>query len=90
MSSTLKKIKLKRCPFCGGKARVETQNMTPEFGYKKYRVFCLDCDLWIESKVLKTAVNKWNTRKADENEDTFVEVGGVWIRKVKEENKNEP
>ena len=90
MGSSPKKIKLKRCPFCGGKARVETHDMRAEFGYVKYSVFCLDCDLWIESKVLKTAVNKWNTRKADETEDEFVEVDGVWIRKVKEvENGSE-
>lgn len=84
MGSSPKKIRLKRCPFCGGKARAETHKMMAIYGYDRYVVGCLECDIWKESKVLKTAVNKWNTRKADENEDLFVEVDGVWIRKVKE------
>ena len=88
MGSTPKKIKLKRCPFCGGKATLEVNHWV---GYDLYHPGCEDCDIWVESKVLKTAAKKWNTRITDEVEDTFVEVGGVWIRKVKEEkNDNIP
>ena len=83
MGSTPKKIKLKRCPFCGGKAHISTSDQTC-FG-KQYHISCGNCLYNLSSYRIDTVAKLWNTRKVDEAEDSFVEVGGVWIRKVKEE-----
>ena len=83
MGSSPKKIKLKRCPFCGGKASIDANWKQKDGNYKTF-IGCERCRIWLDSKVLKTAVNKWNNARISEAEDEFVEVDGVWIRKVKE------
>lgn len=44
-----KTIKLKRCPFCKGKATLEVNHWV---GYNLYHPGCPECDIWVESKVL--------------------------------------
>lgn len=92
MGSTPKKIKLKRCPFCGGKAEIKLKfESRIDEAFKIHGVGCAHCDTFIKSARIDTAAKLWNTRKADETEDKFVEVDGVWIQKVKEEkNDNIP
>ena len=86
MGSTPKKIKLKRCPFCGGKARIKALLTSNGVEDKVFAcIGCVDCKIDITGSRFCDTVRRWNTRITDEVEDSFVEVGGVWIQKVKEE-----
>ncbi len=82
MGATPKIIKLKRCPFCGGKAKINVvRNRFDGHSWKSYGVLCDKCTIGFSSHQLKTAVKRWNARKIDETEDSFGEVMGDWIRK---------
>lgn len=81
-----KLIKLRGCPICGKTPYVRTRSKAP----RPYSIGCIRCG--IEGKLytrLQDAANRWNTRAENIRQYSFVEVGGVWIQKVKEE-KNEP
>lgn len=54
-------IKLKPCPFCGGKADFATWIF--EGGKKEYSVMCDDCDADVYScETKEEAAEKWNRR----------------------------
>lgn len=60
-------IELKSCPFCGGKAIMETFTIKRE-GIPRYRVKCSECEIdvgwdWFSED---EAANKWNKRANDE------------------------
>ena len=59
----MSEIKLKRCPFCGGEAKLEINR---EMGGTQYQVLCTKCPTtvgryWFWKK--EDAINSWNTRK---------------------------
>jgi len=63
--------KLKPCPFCGGKARLN--HWVENGGYHGY-IYCLQCKnrtMLYVSKLKKTMVNQltevWNKREEDKN-----------------------
>lgn len=64
-------IKLKPCPFCGGKPEIENKKMEGIISYRSVGVWCRKC--WfglctsvIDEKnvemVLKNNIKHWNTR----------------------------
>ena len=59
--------KLKPCPFCGGKARIEKYVDNVE---TTWSVNCTDCDIGTVFESNKNdMVRKWNTRKGEEVKD---------------------
>ena len=58
-------VKLKRCPFCGTVARVETVNVDDEDRVGDYiRVYCPECGAHTELyETHEEAANNWNSRK---------------------------
>ena len=70
----MKTIKLKSCPFCGESPELKV--------FFKFRISCPKCKFEIQSARLKDIVRRWNTRVTDEAEETYIEVDGVWIKKV--------
>ena len=56
---------LKRCPFCGGEAKIQSNLL------HNYRIYCVECGCqtisWSESK--EKAIEAWN-RRAGESEDS--------------------
>jgi len=60
-------VKLKPCPFCGGKAELVDCGIGPD----RYFVRCQKCDtvqggLWMQKQ---TAIKRWNRRAKDERTD---------------------
>ena len=87
MTTTKKPIKLKRCPFCGGKARIKPLLVSNGLQDKILAcIGCVECKIDITASRFVDAVRRWNTRSSNETEDTFVEVDGVWIERVKKDN----
>ena len=85
--SDYKKVRLKPCPFCGGKARIKPLLTSNGVEDKiKTCIGCIECKIDITASRFADAVRRWNTRHSDEREDTFVEVNGVWIEKIKKDN----
>lgn len=68
----MKKIKLKPCPFCGGKADVDSYYSNNGFfdePTKIYKVFCQDCLCQTDEEYIKDkAIESWNRRTNDEME----------------------
>lgn len=55
--------KLKRCPFCGGEARLVTRRQEGTSIEPKHFIMCERCRCMTnESWILKVVINKWNTR----------------------------
>ena len=63
-------VKLKSCPFCGGKAKQES-DMCWDASRYLYYVECADCgastDVWYQSE--EEAVEAWNRRTDDERDN---------------------
>jgi Lar family restriction alleviation protein len=56
-------MKLKPCPFCGGKAEIRK---TRVLGY--YTIYCLGCAVKMFSYPFKVdVIQKWNNRVREEN-----------------------
>ena len=55
---------LKRCPFCGGEADVDTcYSNNGFFATKTYKVFCQDCLCQTDEEYIKDkAIEAWNKR----------------------------
>ncbi|MBQ2622341.1 MAG: Lar family restriction alleviation protein [Thermoguttaceae bacterium] len=68
----MKTIKLKRCPFCGGKAEVIVLGA---WSYS-YWITCKNGCIKTQRQYdrLGNAVNFWNNRSADAAEDAFIAV----------------
>lgn len=73
MSEIIKDFNLRACPFCGGKAIIESWDMTP---YEKlgidnpdgrwYSVFCSECcSSGPDCLTAVDAVNEWNQRTSE-------------------------
>ena len=65
----MSEIKLKKCPFCGGKADITYHD--DYYGHRYYWIECLECDCRTSDYEgfdgMDKAVEAWNTRKpADE------------------------
>lgn len=55
--------KLKRCPFCGGEARLVTRRQEGTSIEPKHFIMCERCRcMTSESWILKVVIDKWNTR----------------------------
>ena len=59
--------KLKPCPFCGGKAELETrETVTTHIEYKNYRVGCYMCGIYTDWLALDegkaSTIATWNRR----------------------------
>lgn len=54
-------IKLKSCPFCGGK-NIDVFKYTP-YGIEKHRAVCLGCGCTITRNTEEEVTEIWNTRK---------------------------
>ena len=71
-----KTIRLKRCPFCGSKARIWFDHC----GTNMYEcnIECSNVELrhayCVARGKFENAVERWNTRANDDSEDVFVEV----------------
>lgn len=52
---------LKKCPFCGGEAKVDELKLSNEFSYK--RVFCTKCKARTKNyRSYDEAIGAWNDR----------------------------
>lgn len=63
-------IKLKRCPFCGGRAGLSSEGITNNYVF----VQCKDCGartkgfrIVAEYAAMDVAINEWNKRTRDDN-----------------------
>lgn len=85
--TTPKTIRLKACPCCGKAPKIRTLD---EITKRRNWIVCTGCGLstQIYSRV-EDAVRRWNTRVESDNVTEFVNVDGIYIEKVKEEeNEN--
>ena len=58
-------IKLKPCPFCGGK-NIDVFKYTPyngQYSPEKHRAVCLGCGCTITRNTVEEVTEIWNTRK---------------------------
>lgn len=77
--TTKKPVKLKKCPFCGKEPYVRTRSKAP----RPYSIGCIRCGIEGNSYTrLQDAANRWNTRAENIRQYSFVEVDGIWIKKV--------
>lgn len=92
MGSKPKKIKLKRCPFCGGQARIGAGYRPFNPNGDGWKIHCGSCGLSTQVYTrLADAVRRWNTRVVSDDMTVFVNVDGVYVERVKEEkNDNIP
>lgn len=62
---------LKPCPFCGGEGKIkEAVVPTSRGGHVRGWVGCPDCGAYIQwTYEPKKAIEKWNTRPAEKEED---------------------
>lgn len=82
-----KTIRLKACPCCGKAPKIRTLD---EITKRRNWIVCTGCGLstQIYSNVTDAA-RRWNTRVESDNVTEFVNVDGIYIEKVKEEeNEN--
>ena len=63
-SENVEKIKLKPCPFCGGKDIEIGRTILPGEKIEKYNVGCPDCGVWYDWIFLseEEAIEVWNER----------------------------
>ena len=65
-----KRVVLKPCPFCGGKAKIVTNGEIPKSKYYFVDVLCEDmncrgCSSCLEYKTKRQAISAWNRRAED-------------------------
>lgn len=63
----MSEIKLKPCPFCGGKAKLKSYELKEPAASTLYWVACSKCFAKTTSKLFSEveAINKWNMRYGD-------------------------
>ena len=69
----MNKIKLKNCPFCGGRPEIKSWSL-PLRGGLNFVVSCRDCgcSTWLYANKAELAIHAWNRRK---------EKTGTWLRR---------
>lgn len=59
------RTELKRCPFCGGTAKIKADYSQTCFGNPTYVVGCFNCCIAERSYFKNTAIEAWNRRKGN-------------------------
>lgn len=64
--------KLKRCPFCGGEAKVHKMKVNFMYEEWAYSIYCYECQAQVRyTNTLNKAIEEWNKRiKEKENNES--------------------